>query len=119
MMLDHIKETACPECGCNSILSMGKMNRHTNGQWNERLKFECGMSLHYSPNFQRVQVEGDCPKSAAYLAWKERRSVIAAAMVEAARVVTGVSGSADLIALERSLRSDLDLYRDVLDAPAK
>lgn len=118
MNLDHIEATTCPECGCNSILSMGKMNKHTNGHWNERLKFECGMSLHYSPNFQRVQVEGHCERSASFVAWKEKRKVIAAAMTETARAAAGVPGSVDLSGLARSLRCDLDLYRDELEGAA-
>lgn len=119
MFLNHIKDTACPECGCDVILAMGKINKHSNGQWNERVKFGCGTQLHYSPNFQRVEAEEDCTKSAAYLAWKEKRNTIAAVMVNAARAAAGVSGAVDLSGLVRSLRSDLDLYRDVLDAPAK
>lgn len=118
MMLDHIKDAACPECGCDVILAMSKVNKHSNGQWSERVKFGCGMRLHYSPNFQRVQPEEDCTKSAAYLAWKEKRNVIAAAMTDAARAAAGV-GAVDLSGLARSLRSDLDLYRYVLELPTK
>lgn len=30
------------------------------------VSFECGLRLHYSPNFQRVEEEAPCRNSAAY-----------------------------------------------------
>jgi len=52
----HIKDTVCPNCGAEMI-SESRDHRHTNGQWNERRGFACGLKLHYSPNMGRVALE--------------------------------------------------------------
>lgn len=117
--MQHITATACPDCGSAKVIKFEKSHQHSNGQWNERLTFDCGLMLRYSPNFMRVAVEEDCKKSAAYLAWKEKRTVIALAMVEAAKKAASVPESVDLGAIARSLCSDLDLYRDVLEPTPK
>lgn len=52
----HIKDAVCPNCGAEMI-SESRDHRHTNGHWNERRSFACGLRLHYSPNRGRVGLE--------------------------------------------------------------
>lgn len=111
LTMEHISAAACPECGCTEVLKFEKSNRHCNGQWNERLTFGCGLSLWYSPNFGRVESDEDCTKSIKARAWKARRAELAGLMIEALAKDAGVSPES-LTMLQRSLASDLDLYRD-------
>lgn len=115
MMSERITATACPECGCEEVVSFDLRNKHSNGQWNERLTFKCSYKIHYSPVTERSQVEEDCRRSPRHVAWKAQRDEIAAAMVGAALAVTGRSGSIDLPSLRRSLSVDLDTYREDLE----
>lgn len=114
LTMEHITASACPECGCTEVRKFEKSNKHCNGQWNERLTFGCGLVLHYSPNYSRVDQEDDCKKSEKAMAWKARRAKLAGLMVEALVKDTGAS-SAALAMFQRSLASDLDLYRDELE----
>jgi predicted RNA-binding Zn-ribbon protein involved in translation (DUF1610 family) len=52
----HIKDEVCPQCG-SAMVGESRGNRHTNGNWNEYRRFDCGLRLHYSPNFDRVELE--------------------------------------------------------------
>jgi hypothetical protein len=52
----HIKDTVCPVCG-SRMISESRDHQHTNGNWNERRGFDCGLRLHYSPNMGRVALE--------------------------------------------------------------
>lgn len=115
MNLDHINVAVCPECGCSDIRKVEKANKHSNGQWNERLKFDCGLELHYSPNFSRVDVESDCGKSLRAVTWRQRRTALAEVMVNA--LADEVEGFRDHShdSLRRSLANDLDTYRDDLE----
>jgi len=109
-----ITATACPECGCTDVRKLEKSNKHSNGQWNERIEFACGLKLHYSPNFQRVDREDDCGQSDRAVSWKSQRKSIAKAMIEAAKHEAG-KPDADLGLLLTRLRIDLDSYRDELE----
>lgn len=114
MNLDHITATvACPECGCTEIRKMEKANKHSNGQWNERLKFGCGLELHYSPNMGGINTENDCTKSPKAAEWRARRAVLAGLMTETLVRETGADAK-KLESFARSLAVDLDLYRDEL-----
>lgn len=114
MDLKHITATACPECGCTDTLSIEKRNKHSNGQWNERMSFECGLALHYSPSMRCTSVESDCTKSEKALTWKARRTALATDVV---RYLADRAGATfpSLHPLARSLASDLDLYRTELE----
>lgn len=114
MNMTHITATACPECGCTEIKRMELSNKHSNGQWNERVAFACGLDLRYSPNHKQVIAEGDCERSDRAVTWKSQRKSIAQAMVDAAKREAG-KPDADLSILLTSLRSDLSYYRDELE----
>lgn len=113
--MQHITATACPECGCRKVMKFEKSHQHSNGQWNERLTFDCGLMLHHSPNFSRTDVEEQCSKSSSSEAWRKLRAEIAGVMVQAAKAHIGKT-DADLSMLARSLRRDLDMYRPELEA---
>ncbi|MBK3439308.1 hypothetical protein [Pseudomonas sp. MF7448] len=115
MNLDHISVAACPECGCSDIRKVEKANKHSNGQWNERLKFDCGLELHYSPNYSRVDVESDCGKSLRAVTWRNRRLALAEVMVDALSMEVEGFKDHSPDALKRSLARDLDMYRDELE----
>lgn len=115
MNLDHINAAVCPECGCSDIRKVEKANKHSNGQWNERMKFDCGLELHYSPNFSCVDVESDCSKSLRAVTWRQRRKAFASVMVDALSQEAGGFNDQNRNMLERSIASDLDLYRDELE----
>lgn len=61
MDLPKLKEDNCTHCG-SEMVSEGRKNQHSNGQWNEYRTFRCGRSIRYSPNFSSVCVETECPK---------------------------------------------------------
>jgi hypothetical protein len=63
---------SCPLCDA-AIDSIKVEQKHSNGNWNEYVKFDCGFIAHYTPNFNSVLVEGVCNKSDIYKAWKDRR----------------------------------------------
>jgi hypothetical protein len=58
LTMEHITASSCTECGCTEVRKFEKSNKNCSGQWNERLTFEFGLMLHYSPNFSRVDQEG-------------------------------------------------------------
>lgn len=113
-MLDHITTTACPECGCTEISLLEFRDKYSNGQWNERLTFACGLDLRYSPNLQKVTQEEDCKRSDRAVTWNSQRKGIAQAMIDAAKREAGKPG-ADLSLLLTRLRIDLNSYRDELE----
>lgn len=72
VVLKRIKDTVCPECGARCYKSM-QSSQHTNGQWNEYREFQCGYKIHYSPNFQKLNVERRCPNSVDFKAIQLKR----------------------------------------------
>lgn len=112
--MQHIKTDACPECGCREVVKVELKNKHVSGQWNERMKFECGLMLHYSPNMGQVNVEEDCRKSASAIEWKRQRKELAAVMIQAAKDHTK-RPEAYLVGLESNLLTDLDMWRKELE----
>lgn len=62
MEFKHIKETECKCCG-RGIKSQTISHRHTNGNWNEYIEFECGRKLHFSPNYMDILIDKECPKN--------------------------------------------------------
>ena len=60
-ILKEITTTSCPECGCKSVEQYTVKSLHTNGHWNESIKFTCGYNETFSPNFMKVIVDaGSC-----------------------------------------------------------
>jgi hypothetical protein len=56
----------CDCCGAK-LRSFNVSEQHTNGHWNERYTFECGMSVNWSPNFMDFERHGHrsfdrCPR---------------------------------------------------------
>lgn len=68
MIITQIKEEECPDCGCKKITGEKKERQHCNGYWNEYRTFDCGLTLHFSPNFMRVEKDEReiCVKSKEY-----------------------------------------------------
>ena len=66
LQLDKIKFKTCPECGAGAVSSRQE-KKHVNGHWNEYRKFECGLNLHFSPNFMRIEVEEPCKNSKEFI----------------------------------------------------
>lgn len=72
MKLQHIKEDVCPTCG-SSVVGITKDRQHTNGDWNESVKFECGLFIEYSPNYRRQFFRLHCKEGAIFLAMINKR----------------------------------------------
>jgi hypothetical protein len=72
----NIKETKCPDCGCSEIKSEKREALHTNGYWNEYREFDCGLRLHFSPNYMKTSQAKlySCSKSKSALAKKQKRA---------------------------------------------
>lgn len=79
-MLDKIKDTACPDCGCAEVKERRKFEQHISGNWNESIKFACERVMTYSPNIGHGGVkflERPCTRSeAAQQKKKERRKLV-------------------------------------------
>lgn len=61
-MTEHITHTTCPDCGA-VIISEMQHNRHSNGHWNEEVKFKCGSVFRFSPNFMSVTKYKPCSET--------------------------------------------------------
>lgn len=112
--IQNITQKSCHECGCSTVVEVRLANKHCSGQWNERLKFECGLMLHYSPNMEQVNAEEDCRKSPKAVEWKRQREEIASVMIQAAKDHVK-RPDACLIWLESNMRADLDMWRKELE----
>jgi len=62
MKLEHIQKENCPTCGSITVIDE-RRNVHTNGLYNEYRTFDCGCTLHFSPNFKKTREERKCPRS--------------------------------------------------------
>jgi hypothetical protein len=60
--LTKIQHTQCQDCGCRDVENISIYSKHCNGEWNEKLKFKCGVEYHYFPNFSRILLENPCQK---------------------------------------------------------
>lgn len=93
MNLVYIKTTACPHCGCDTIVhesvetgvGSDKVRRHVNGQSWEHRKWACGHHVAWSPPASRETVRQGCPKRPGRAAMIARRK----ALLEALRDVAG------------------------------
>lgn len=102
-----IKTFECPHCGSTTVSEQRKWARHSSGEWNELLSFTCGYSLHYSPNFDRVEENGQCKVKGPALVAKENLRLAVGAAVTA---VAPFLRDKDYCALNRALRLCLDNY---------
>jgi hypothetical protein len=70
MKLVHLDYAACPSCGIH-VRSELSSDRHSNGHWNEEVRFACGSVITWSPNLFKEWVSYPCPS-------KEPKPVIGA-----------------------------------------
>ena len=60
--ITRITDEKCSVCGSRfRYARIG--DKHTNGQWREYVEYECNALLEYSPNFNQVVVNRQCPKA--------------------------------------------------------
>lgn len=116
--LRHIEAKACPECGTTDVLAVEFRNCQTPEKYSESVEFCCYHKLRYVGSFGRVEQVETCTKSPQAANWKELRALLAKVMVEAIKPHAAKPG-VDLDPFERSLRRDLDLYRDDLEQSAE
>jgi len=64
--LDHITTPLCTICGCKDITKIIKEQQHTNGHWNETLKFACGRKWYFSPNSMETTELSPCKRNSEY-----------------------------------------------------
>lgn len=59
--LEHFDSSynQCPTCKAG-IREMKRGDKHSNGHWNEYIRYECGCRVHYSPNYYKILVENPC-----------------------------------------------------------
>jgi hypothetical protein len=62
--------TRCDACNSDSVRNRAIGSRHSSGEWNEKLEFDCGRSYSYSPNFKAVAEDGKCRHNREYIAAK-------------------------------------------------
>lgn len=68
----YIKNQVCPFCRAPAVSDSvtvgykGQINVHCNGQTWETRKFGCGYAEQWSPNFERIEVEGQCTQTMRY-----------------------------------------------------
>jgi hypothetical protein len=56
----HINFDRCPTCG-STWKNIGRDGRaHTNGDLREKIVFQCGCTIEYSPNFWRTEEQREC-----------------------------------------------------------
>ena len=60
--LSKIPYEQCQDFGCRDVDKVSVYSKHCCGEWNETLKFKCGVEYHYSPNFSRIMLENPCEK---------------------------------------------------------
>ena len=72
----HIVMKSCPHCEEAAISSISVSARHSNGQYNEEICFDCGLRLHYSPNFNRVVEVDPCEYTPAAAPRARRRWIL-------------------------------------------
>lgn len=83
MKLQYIKTNACPICGCTEVVGEGvnttgfnnnrRIRVHANGgRWESR-EFLCGNRVHYIPNYDKEEFDGDCDFDLEAIKRKEKR----------------------------------------------
>jgi hypothetical protein len=70
-----MKETKCPVCGCSLIIVERREDQHSNGFWNEYRIFDCGLKLHFSPNFMKTSQDKytECSHDPSVIDRKKKR----------------------------------------------
>jgi len=65
MNLQHIQFTLCPDCN-SQLTEQIKRNQHCNGHLNEYVRFDCGNSYKFTPNFMKIEQVTKCTRSKEY-----------------------------------------------------
>jgi len=60
MKPQHLTYKQCPVCSARPV-SFHQPWQHTNGEWSEEIKFDCGCRIRYVPNFKKERIETQCP----------------------------------------------------------
>lgn len=60
MKMYQLKYEKCPTCSARPV-AFHQPWKHTNGEWSEEIKFDCGCRIRYSPNFRREELSQPCP----------------------------------------------------------
>lgn len=63
--------TTCPDCKCTEVRQFSFSNKHCNGDWNESLRLDCGLSFEYSPNFSASRQTSICTRNKQYHAQRD------------------------------------------------
>ncbi len=72
MKLNNINQDSC-ECG-SRVVSETKEHQHSNGEYNESRRFECGAVLRWSPNFRSLHNCEECPNSKKQTTISDKRT---------------------------------------------
>jgi hypothetical protein len=83
MQLDHIKDDTCSDCGA-IIVMQSKINKHTNGHWNEKVEFQCSAVIKWSPNYMSIDKDccTPCPNSTKEIKKKEARNLAMSKLIK-------------------------------------
>ena len=84
MKLQHLKDQRCPVCG-GRLVGESQDRQHTNGQWFEEQRFECGYDQSWAPNFSEMRVVRECPKSESAIARELARNKLDNALLKVLR----------------------------------
>lgn len=68
----HLKDDRCPCCNAETR-ELKIHDQHITGNWNEYRVYKCGMSMEYSPNYDRVKVTNPCQANPETQAAKKKR----------------------------------------------
>jgi hypothetical protein len=74
MKLQHLNYEKCPYCGAK-VKAIEQSSQHSNGSWNEFIKFECHCHIHFSPNFMKEEIYSECQNTKEYKLKKEKREI--------------------------------------------
>lgn len=69
--LNHLKVAPCPHCNAD-IKRLIQGRKHSNGQFNETIEYDCGYDVSWIPNFSREVVSNKCKRTKDHLALVEK-----------------------------------------------
>lgn len=109
----HLVAKNCPDCKAG-VKSCSINGQHTNGDQFEKVTFDCGATLEYSPNFSRIQIVTPCPKNANSKKLELNRIRLLSGM---ARVIEALDLTEDSKAeLQKNLERDINYQWSYLKA---
>ena len=81
MKLKHIEAGVCPVCGARAVKEE-QTSVHSNGLTNEYRAFACGCVLHFSPNFNKVETDNNCPNTSEQVEIRDKRKAASLKLVK-------------------------------------